>query len=142
MGLFTSLFHTKAPEQSAQLSGKKELVYLMGNSKFEVEIMDDEHHQVVLEAIAGPRKPQGVNCFETASLILTDHNAIRVEIHRKTVGYLHPEAASFVRQQLIARGMPNGVGQCAAVIRGGWVSSDGRKGPYQVWLDFPNRASS
>lgn len=62
---------------------------------------------------------------------------MRVEIQGKRVGYLSPEAASFVHQQLIARGMPNGVGQCAAIIRGGRLSSDGIKEPYKVWLDLP-----
>ena len=135
MSLFSSLFSSKAPELP---SGKKELVYLMGTATFKVEILGEEHYQNVLEAICGPRKPQGVNCFETASLILEDKNAVRVEIRQKLVGYLGPETASLFRQKLIARGFPKGVGQCAAVIRGGWVSSDGRKGPYKVWLDLPS----
>ena len=135
MSLFTSLFSYKAPEQPS--SGKKELVYLMGTANFKVEIIGEEHYQTVLEAICGPRKPRGVNCFETASLLLEQKNAVRVEIRRKQVGYLRPEDASLVRQQLDARGTPQGVGQCAAVIRGGWVSSDGRKGPFKVWLDLP-----
>ena len=137
MSLFTSLFPSKA---LAGPSSVKELVYLMGISKFEVEIIDEAHHQDVLEAISGPRKPQGVNCYETASLKLEDITAVRVEIQGKLVGYLRPESASLFRQRLIERKLPRGVGQCAAVIRGGWVSADGRKGPYKVWLDFPNQA--
>jgi hypothetical protein len=135
MSLFSSLFSSKAPNPP---SGKKELVYLMGTSAFKVEILGEENYQYVLEAIGGPRKPQGINCFETASLILEDKNGVRVEMREKRVGYLGPEAASLVRQRLIARGFPKGVGQCATVIRGGWVSSDGRKGPYKVWLDLPS----
>jgi hypothetical protein len=134
MSIFSSLFSSKASEQP---SGKKELVYLMGTATFKVEILGEEHYQTVLEAIGGPRKPQGVKCFETATLILEAKNAVRVEIRQKRVGYLGPETASLVRQRLIARGFPKGVGQCAAVIRGGWISSDGRKGPYKVWLDLP-----
>ena len=138
MSLFTVLFSPKASElPSKQPSGKKELVYLMGVGKFDVEIIHEERYQAALEAISGPCKPQGVNCYETASLILEDKAAVRVEIQRRQVGYLSTEAASFLRQQLIARGMPHGVGQCAAVIRGGWVSSNGRQGPYKVWIDFP-----
>ena len=134
MSLFTSFFSSKV---SDQLSGKKELVYLMGTAKFQNEIVDDEHFQAVLEAICGPGKPQGVKCYETASLKLEDKNAVRVEIDGKPVGYLRPETASFFRQQLIARGLPRGVGQCAALIRGGSVASDGSKGPYKVLLDLP-----
>ena len=135
MSLFSSLFSSKPLEPT---SGKKELVYLMGTSDFKVKILGDENYQGVLEAIAGPRRPHGINCFETATLLLEDKSAVRVEIRQKRVGYLSPQAASFVRQKLMARGFPKGVGQCAAVIRGGWISFDGRKGPYEVWLDFPS----
>lgn len=137
MTLFAGLFSSKVSDQP---SGKKELVYLMGTAKFDVEIIGEEHYQTVLEAICGPGKTQGVKCYETASLKLDDNNAVRVEIEGKRVGYLTPETASFFRQRLIARHMPRGVGQCAALIRGGWVSSDGRKGPYEVFLDLPIQA--
>lgn len=134
MSLFTSLFSSKPAEQS---SGKKELVYLMGIGSYKVEILREEHYQTALEAICGPRRTQGVNSFETASLIVDNKNAVRVEIRRKHVGYLNPVVASLFRQQLAARGMPKGIGQCSAVIRGGWLSSDGRKGPFKVFLDLP-----
>ena len=135
MSLFTGLF--SSPKTLERPSGKKELVYLMGTAKFEVEILGEEHSQATLESIGGPHRPQGVNCYETASLKLQDNHTVRVEIRGKPIGYLRPEATTFLRQQLLARGMPKGVGQCAAVIRGGWLSSDGRKGPYEVWLDLP-----
>ena len=139
MSLFTSLFSSKAPEKS---SGKKEVLYLVGTAKFELKIAGVEHYQAVLEALCGPRVPRRVNIFEAASLILEannphDKNAVRVEMRRKQVGCLSPEAANLLRQQLKAKGIPKGVGHCSAVIRGGWVSSDGRNGPYEVWLDAP-----
>ena len=134
MSLFTSLFSSKAPEQP---SDKKELVYLMGIGSYKVEIPGDEHYQTALEVICGARRTHGVNCFETASLILDNKNAVRVEIRRKHVGYLNPEMASLFRQQLVACGLPRGFGQCSAVIRSGWLSSDGRKGPFKVFLDLP-----
>jgi hypothetical protein len=139
MGLFASLFSVKVPEQS---SVKREVVFLMGAAKFGLEITEEEHYQTALEAICGQRIPTGVNRFETAYLILEDKNprnknAVRVELRGKQVGYLSPEAAIPYRRQLIAKGMPRANVQCQAVIRGGWVSSDGRKGPYEVWLDIP-----
>ena len=139
MGLFTSLFSLKAPPQPV---GKQEVVVLIGNTKFELEITGEEHYQTALEAIGGPRVSRGVNRFETAWLILEDKNsrdknAVRVEIRGKEVGYLRPEAAILFRRQLMARGTPKANGRCQAVIRGGWVSSDGRKGDYEVWLDTP-----
>lgn len=139
MGLFTSLFYSKLPEQQ---SGKRDVNILMGAGNFDLEIVGEAHYQAALEAICGPRVPKGVNRFETAWLILEDKNpqnknAVRIEIRGRQVGYLSSEAAILYRQQLIARNMPRANGQCQAVIRGGWLSSDGRKGPYSVRLDFP-----
>ena len=139
MGLFTSSFSSKAPQQ---LPGREKVVFLLGLGNFDLEILGTAHFQAALENICGPRLSDGVKRLETAGLILEDKNprdknAVRVEIRRKPVGYLSREVASLYRQQLEARGTPNAAGQCQAVIRGGWVSSDGRKGPYQVWLDIP-----
>jgi hypothetical protein len=134
MGLFTGLFSSKVQEKPAV---KEKVVFLLGIGNFEVEIVGEARYQAALEAICGPRVPQGINRFETAGLILEDKNAVRVEIRRKLVGYLSREAAILYRQQLKDRGTPTANAQCQAVIRGGWVSSDGRKGPYRVWLDIP-----
>jgi hypothetical protein len=134
MGLFASLFSSKAPEQP---SVKKEVAILIGIGNFELEIAGAERYQTALESICGPRVSQAVNRFETVWLISEDKNAVRVEMRGKQVGYLSPEAARLYHEQLKARGMPKANGQCQAVIRGGWLSSDGRKGPYQVWLDLP-----
>src|SRR6266496_3354445 len=112
MGLFTSLFSPKAQ----RLSDKKEVVFLMGAARYELEIAGEEHYQAALEAMCGPRVPRGVNQFETAWLVLEDKNAVRVEIGGKQVGYLSPEAANLYRRQLIARGTPRAIGQCQAVI--------------------------
>jgi hypothetical protein len=139
MGLFTSLFFSKVTEQQ---SGKRDIAILMGVGNFELEIVWELHYQAALEAICGPRVPKGVNRLETAWLILEDKNpqnknAVRVEIRSKVVGYLGHEDAIRYRQQLKARGTPKANGQCQAVINGGWLSSDGRKGSYSVRLDIP-----
>src|SRR5688572_11166721 len=139
MSLLTSLFYSKVPEQSAV---KEKVIFLLGIGNFELEIVGEALYQAALEAICGPRGPQGINRFETAGLILEDKNphdknAVRVEIRRKPVGYLNRETAILYRQQLKARGTPTAIAQCQVVIRGGWLSSDGRKGLYKVWLDLP-----
>ena len=139
MGLFTGLFSSTVPEP---LSVTKEVVFLSGGGNYKLELVGEARYQNALETICGPRVPQGVNRFETALLILEDRNvhdknAVRVEFRRKPVGYLSREAAILIRQQLKAKGMPNADGQCPAVIKGGWISSDGRKGTYDVWLDIP-----
>jgi hypothetical protein len=140
MSLFANLFSSKPAQKP---SHKNEVAFLIGVGNYEVEIIGAEHHQTALEAICGPRVPQGVNRFETASLMredghLDNKTLVHVVIRGKRVGYLSPDAVLLYDQQLKARGTPEAVGRCQAVIRGGWVSSDGRKGPYHVMLDIPN----
>ena len=142
MGLFTDLFSLTAQKKPA---AKPETTVLLGIAKFEHQIAVVD--QDALEGISGPRVSKGINRFETAWLYLEDKNvhdknAVRVQIRGKAVGYLRHEDALLYRQYLMAKGMPRGVGQCQAVIRGGWLSSDGRKGPYDVWLDLPKLAHS
>jgi len=124
-------------------SGKKETIVLVGAAKFEQEAVVDDRYQGILESMCGPRKPRSLNRFETARLVLEERNPqakniVHIEIRGKQVGYLQPEDAVLYRRLLIARDMPNATGECQAVIRGGWVSSDGRTGPYEVWLDLPS----
>lgn len=138
MGLFASLFSSIVEEKPSR---KKETVVLTGLARFDHQIMGEERFQAALEAICGPRVARGVNQVETAHLVpedktAQDKNAVRVEIRGRQVGYLTPNAAVQFHRQLKAKNMPNANGQCQAVIRGGWVSSDGRKGPYEVWLDM------
>jgi hypothetical protein len=139
MGIFTNLF---SPKTQAKTSGRNEIIALTAGLKFELEVVGTEQYQSVLQAIGGPRAPRGVSRFETAQLILdnknpNDPNAVYVEIRGKKVGSLHLEDAIRYRHRLIVKGTPNAIGQCQAVIRGGWLSSDGRQGDYEVWLDLP-----
>jgi hypothetical protein len=139
MGIFTNLFSPKAQEKA---SNKKEILSVTGGLKFQLEVVETEQYQAVLEAIGGARVPKGISRFETAQLILDnknprDPNSVRVEIRGKQVGSLQLEDAIRYRHQLIVKGTPNAISQCQAVIRGGWISSDGRKGDYEVWLDLP-----
>ena len=144
MGLFSKLFSSNEPEQP---SGERETFFLRGAATFNVEIKGEEHYQAAFEAICGPRVPYDVNRFVTAWLILDDTNrrdktAVRVEVQRKLVGYLSHEAALRYRRALHRRGTPRAIGQCQAVIRGGWLSSDGRKGPYHLLLDIAGLQSA
>ena len=139
MCLFTSFFSVKASEQP---SGEQEMVFLMSASKFELDITREDPYRATLKAIHEPRVPGGVNQFEAAWLMLEDRNphsknAAQVEIRGKQVVYLTPEAAILSCQHLKVRGTPKADAQCQTVIRGGWISSDGRKGSYGVSLDIP-----
>ena len=139
MGLFMNLFSFKGHKK---LPTPREVAILMGAAKFDMEVVVAEHHQPALEAICGPHVPKGVNRYETAWLYLddknpNDENAVAVVIRERLVGYLNPEVAKLYRQHIRAKSMPTAVGECQAVVRGGWLSSDGRKGAYEIWLDLP-----
>jgi hypothetical protein len=143
MGIFSKLFSSEEPEEPAD---EPEIIPLPGSAKFGLEIIGEERFQAAFEAICGPRVPHGINRFVTARLILDDKNghdktAVRIEIQRKLVGYLSRETAIRYRRGLQRNGTPRAIGQCQAVIRGGWLSSDGRKGPYQLFLDIAGLAS-
>jgi hypothetical protein len=139
MGIFTNLF---SPRTQQKASSRKEIISLTAGLKFELEVVDTERFQSALQALGGSRAPRGISRFETAQLILEnknprDPNAVYVEIRGKQVGFLRPGDAIRYRHQLIVKGTPNAIGQCQAVIKGGWISADGREGDYEVWLDLP-----
>lgn len=143
MSLFTQFFSFIAPEKASGKQDKRDIFVLIGSSRYERQIISAAHAQRVLEELFGSHVPPGVHCFATAWLIPEEKNpraknAVRVVIRGKAVGYLQPGDASLFRQQRAERGMPDAIGQCQAVIKGGWVSSDGRKGPVEVWLDLPS----
>jgi hypothetical protein len=140
MGLLAHLFPSRVLEKK---SDPKEVHILVGNLNYQLQIAAVEHFQKTLDTICGGYKRGGVRRLETAWLILDnkntrDKNAIRVEIRGRQVGYLSAEAAARYRWQLMERNTPNADGQCQAVIIGGWLSSDGRKGDFEVWLDTPS----
>ena len=140
MGIFTNLFSLNV---QAKPSSKKDIIVLLGAAKFEHEVTVREEHQAALEIICGKRVPRGVNRFETARLYVEDKNrddinAVRVEIKGKPVGYLAPVDAVAFREHAAGRGLLKAIGECQAVIHGGWISSDGRKGDYEVSLDLHN----
>lgn len=139
MSLFTTLFSSKP---LAEPAGPQDVVALVGNSKFEIKISGAEQHQFTLESICGPYMSKDDVRYEFAQLILEhnnrrDNNAVRVEIRGKAVGFLGPQHAISYRHQLSRMGASKATGRCQAMIQGGWVSSDGRKGEYEVWLDLP-----
>ena len=139
MGLFTDLFSFIAPKKQL---GKPEVFYLMGGSTYEADIAGEENYQAALESLCGPRLPGGVYQFETARLVVSDRtnsnkNSVRVEIRGQLVGHLRLGDTIRYRRYLNAQGMPNAYGECQALIKGGWFSSDGRHGPFYVALDLP-----
>jgi hypothetical protein len=136
MGLFTNLFSSTPKNKT-----RKDFVFLMGHYKFDVEVTGEKNFQAALEAICGPRVPTGKQHYENAWLIQEEkdpqNNRVCVEIRGRQVGYLSPVTAVKYRKHLESQGTPGVDGQCQALIQGGWMSSDGRKGLYSVSLDLP-----
>jgi hypothetical protein len=145
MSLFNNILSFIAPEKTKTPARQEnpETFVLIGSCRYEQPIISTASQQPSLEALYGPHVPHGINRFATAWLVPEENNprdkeTVRVVIHGKTVGYLRSSDASLFRHQRSEREMPNAIGQCQAVITGGWVSSDGRKGPFEVWLDLPS----
>lgn len=141
MGLFTDLFSSRVQQQPV----RKETLVLSGSGTFNTPVYGTDRRQDRLEAICGKRQAQGIHRVEAAYLILDDTNPrekllVWVEIRGRRVGYLPREVAATYRQGLIDLGKAKADGQCQATLRGGWVSEDGRKGDYEVWLDLPRWA--
>lgn len=144
MGILTELISTFTAKPR---SSEPEVIYLSGDGSYKMDITGEAEYQAALEALCGPRLPEGINQVETASLLVTDNktgpnkDAVRVEIRGSLVGYLNPEDAIHFRGYLNTKGKPNAHGQCRAVIKGGWVYPDGSQGPYYVALDILALAS-
>ena len=129
------------PHQPATEEVEPDIVVLRGNEKYALAIVGESHYQDALESICGPRTKDSVKQVHTATLVLEnnnryDKNAVRVEIQGKPVGYLSREVAVLYRQQIRAGGKPKAIGECQALIKGGW-KRDNNVGAYGVWLDIP-----
>jgi HIRAN domain-containing protein len=118
------------------------LATLPGPGTFQIEVVGESHYQGALQAVCGPRCPEGEDRFVRATLVQEDSNAhdpkaVRVDIQGQTVGYLSRETARLYRAQLRQAGHPGITAGCAARIRGGWDRGGGDRGHYGVWLDLP-----
>jgi hypothetical protein len=140
MNFLKNLFSSKNSEP--QTPKEPDIAVLRGDGKFALEVVGESYYQDALESICGPRTGKSVNEKRTAMLILEDNNpkdknAVRVEIQGKQVGYLSRKVSVLYRQQIKAGGMPKAIGECQAVIKGGWDRGENNKGTYGVWLDIP-----
>jgi hypothetical protein len=116
-----------------------------GEGTFEFDIVGESHYQDALEAIAGPKCPDGVEyeCEATLSPEPSnphDPNAVRVEIEECKVGYLPREAAKMWRDMMTRVGLPGQSMVLDALIIGGWRRElrDGTitEGSFGVKLDI------
>jgi hypothetical protein len=114
---------------------------LEGENAFRVEVVGESHYQDNLETICGPRKPEGEDLVVDAELVPEpgnphDKNAIQVQIHGLTVGYLRRSDAVAYYEQMVPR-IGSGVrAKVKARIRGGWERSASDRGHYGVYIDL------
>jgi hypothetical protein len=76
-----------------------------------------------------------------AELVLEDsnkiiHNAVKVDIEGKTMGYLLHDDALLYRQRLKEAGYPGYIGSCYASVRGGFELDNGDIADFGVRLDL------
>lgn len=121
------------------------MLKIEGEGAFDVDIVGESHYQDALDAIAGPKCPEGVDHECEAILVPEasnphDPNAVRVEIEECTVGYLPREFAKLWRGMLTRTGRSGEPIIVDAMIVGGWRRErrDGSvtEGLYSVKLDI------
>jgi hypothetical protein len=109
---------------------------------FIVKVVGESNYQDALEQICGGRSEDGANLTIKARLIHEDSNpydnqAIRIDIKRRTVGYLDRKSARLYRKRLEEAGHAGRTAKCTALIVGGWDRGGGDRGHFGVRLDLP-----
>jgi HIRAN domain-containing protein len=118
-----------------------EVLRLHPLGEFPVACVGESHYQDALEIACGSRKEDGENREVTAVLSLEDSNpydsdAVRVEVHGRTVGYLNRQDARAYRELLNAIGCSEEL-ECRGLVRGGWDRGPRDRGYYGIYLDLP-----
>lgn len=142
---------TGPAEVAQQLIVGEPSCQLAWNGAYAFPVVGESHYQEALRHIAGAEESEAKRHECEAVLVHQpknkfDKNACAVTIDGRLVGYLPSDEAkimvSFMRSKGLAEGFSVG---CKAVILGGWVDKDGRKGSYGVYLgidagEFPATA--
>ncbi len=129
-GLFRSTVH--APRRKLERLGE-----------FSQPVAGESYYQRELDRIAGGRTSDGHEFERRAEIVLEDRNrhdsnAVRVDIDKKTIGYLSRADARQYRKWLKNQSYPEHViMECTALITGGWDRGRNDRGPYEVRLDLP-----
>jgi hypothetical protein len=123
------------------------VMLLLGNGRFDFEVVGESYCQPSLRNLAGPQRAEGHDLDCLAALIFDDQNrfdpkAVGVAIVRRDrsivpIGYLARAQARKYRTCVADVGKPDPQGMlCRAKIIGGWRDADGRTGQYGVRLDL------
>jgi hypothetical protein len=114
---------------------------LAGPGLFTVDVVGEAHYQDQIESVVGKPTEDGSDKVVQAALVLEDSNvhdpmAVRVDIEGVTCGYLSRANARAYRRAIEKLGHGPLIGQCQAVVVGGWKRGDDR-GKFGVKLDLP-----
>jgi hypothetical protein len=117
-------------------------INLAGQGFFSAKVVGESHYRGNLSRICGGYTENGVENFQTASLVHEDDNqydknAIRVEISGKIVGYLSRSDAMNYREHMHLNGHTGLTATCRAKITGGWDRGNNDIGDFGVTLDLP-----
>ena len=126
---------------SLLLGSRKRRPKLPKSGDFNVNVVGESNYQQALKAICGGHTEDGHQLKVWATLVHDDENeydseAIRVDIGKRTVGYLSRGDARRFRKDLRRFGEPGKTVNCAAKIVGGWDRGGGDVGYFGVVLDF------
>ncbi|WP_440966112.1 HIRAN domain-containing protein [Massilia sp. GER05] len=119
-----------------------DLPFIKGPGLYLVNVAGESFYPESFIALAGPRRPEGVQIETRAQLTLQDDNeydklAVQVTISGYQVGHLPKDAARAFRRTV--RYGPLSVYEtfeCAAIICGGWDTGNGNVGHFGVRLDL------
>lgn len=120
---------------------KRKLVRIEGPGEFRAEVVGESHYQHQLAQLCGGHRSEGYEKHVEAFLLLEDgneydSNAVAVAIDDEIVGHLPRKLAQQYRQLLRDGGFGDAPAIVQAVIKGGFIRSDGELGHFGVKLDL------
>ncbi len=115
-----------------------QVLKFQARGEYSLACVGESHYQDALERICGTSNTERENQV-SAVLCLEDTNpydseAVRVDVHGDTVGYLSRQDARAYRKLLSSVRCSDPL-ECRGVIRGGWNRSANDHGYYGIWLD-------
>ena len=129
MGIFSWLFGRDA-------------IDLSGDGTFALDVVGESNYQKSLKKICGGYSKESQEVLVTATLIHEndnphDKNAVRIDIGKRTVGYLGRDDARRHRRYIKKNGREGQDADCPAKIVGGWNRGRKDRGAFGVVLDMP-----
>lgn len=135
MGIFSFLFGNRKRPKVSEFK-------LAGDGTFSFEVVGESHRQKALEDIAGGRSEDSAEVHCIAKLVPepdnpNDRDAVRVEVEGYHVAYLSRKDAKRYKLQLSQLEIGNSIGECNALVVGGWIRDHGEDtGHFGIKLDL------